>query len=394
MVTLYSIFQSFIKQTKIYIQNVLPKKVSELTNDAGYLTSHQDISGKQDKLTFDTTPTADSQNPVTSDGIKKAIDISSANNVQYEKLDGINSIIRAGKIISPSEKDEFNPPTPGIVLEEQNSNIKYGSVDIRALGDRNGKISFSFYEQGGPQLFSYTLDEFGNFSGNAATATKAIQDASGNVITDTYPTKTGGGASGTWGINITGNAGTATKATKDGNGSIIANTYYKVSNANIMHKNLQNQINEKQDALTFDSTPTADSNNPVTSDGIKKAIDAKTVDLSNYYDKTQVDRNIRSATSEIEDAFTALAQGVQKNYAKKTDLDNFAHISDLSSYQQKLTFDNIPTANSNNPVTSDGIKTAIDTAVSTAKTEIEEKIPAITVSGNTISFGSVTIGVD
>lgn len=33
----------------------------------------------------------------------------------------------------------------------------------------------------------------------------------------------------------------------------------------------------KQDKLTFDTTPTADSTNPVTSDGIKKAIDAKTV---------------------------------------------------------------------------------------------------------------------
>lgn len=115
----------------------------------------------------------------------------------------------------------------------------------------------------------------------------------------------------------------ATKADQDGEGNVIADTYYKVSNANIMHKNLQNQINDKQDKLTFDSTPTANSNNPVTSAGIKAAIDAKTVDLSNYYTKAQV-----------------------------------------------------------------------DSAVSTAKTEIEEKIPAITVSGNTISFGSVTIGVD
>lgn len=32
------------------------------------------LAGKQDKLTFDSTPTAGSSNPVTSDGIKKAID--------------------------------------------------------------------------------------------------------------------------------------------------------------------------------------------------------------------------------------------------------------------------------------------------------------------------------
>lgn len=49
---------------------------------------------------------------------------------------------------------------------------------------------------------------------------------------DNYPTKTGSGASGTWGINVTGssasctgNSATATKATQDGSGNIITNTY-------------------------------------------------------------------------------------------------------------------------------------------------------------------------
>lgn len=44
-----------------------------------------------------------------------------------------------------------------------------------------------------------------------------------------YATKTGTGATGTWGINISGNAATATKATQDGNGNIIADTYLKKS---------------------------------------------------------------------------------------------------------------------------------------------------------------------
>lgn len=38
---------------------------------------------------------------------------------------------------------------------------------------------------------------------------------------------------------------------------------------------LQTAINTKQNILTFDKTPTAGSNNPVTSQGIKTAIDAK-----------------------------------------------------------------------------------------------------------------------
>lgn len=86
---------------------------------------------------------------------------------------------------------------------------------------------------------------------------------------------------------------------------------------------IADRIEQKQDKLTFDITPTADSQNPVTSDGIKKAIDAKTVDLSSYYTKTETD--------------TALA--------KK---------------QDSLTFDSAPTANSTNPVTSGGVSTAMD----------------------------------
>ena len=41
-------------------------------------------------------------------------------------------------------------------------------------------------------------------------------------------------------------------------------------------------VSKKQDTLTFDTAPTKGSQNPVTSDGIQKAIAAKTVDLSNY----------------------------------------------------------------------------------------------------------------
>ena len=54
-----------------------PAKVSAFDNDAGYINQTQLTSGlasKQDVLTYDTVPTAGSANPVTSDGIKSAID--------------------------------------------------------------------------------------------------------------------------------------------------------------------------------------------------------------------------------------------------------------------------------------------------------------------------------
>lgn len=64
----------------------VPSNVSAFTNDAGYLTQHQSLAnyytksevdtalnGKQMTLTFDTTPTANSTNPVTSGGIYNVI---------------------------------------------------------------------------------------------------------------------------------------------------------------------------------------------------------------------------------------------------------------------------------------------------------------------------------
>lgn len=84
-------------------------------------------------------------------------------------------------------------------------------------------------------------------------------------------------------------------------------------NAEAAKKYIDTLLKKKQDVLTFDTIPTADSKNPVTSDGIKKAIDAKTVDLSGY--------------------------------------------------QTKLTFDSTPTVNSTNPITSGGVKTYVDNAL-------------------------------
>lgn len=84
---------------------------------------------------------------------------------------------------------------------------------------------------------------------------------------------------------------------------------------------VQTELDKKQNNLTFDSTPTADSSNPVTSTGIKAAIDAaksevigqipdvdnfitNTVsDLVNYYTKTQIDSQIDTLEGQISAIF-------------------------------------------------------------------------------------------
>lgn len=79
------------------------------------------------------------------------------------------------------------------------------------------------------------------------------------------------------------------------------------TNATAAKKYIDDLLAKKQDKLTFDTTPTTDSTNPVTSSGIRAAIDAKTVDLSNYYTKAQVN-------SAISTAILAIVDGDSKSY--------------------------------------------------------------------------------
>ena len=187
-------------------------------------------TGKQDKLTFDKAPTANSSNPVTSGGIKTALDT------------------------KPDKTGEGASGTWGI-----------------------------------------------NITGNAKTATKATQDASGNVITTTYAKKSEIPSVSVKGVKI---SGSTSNLTPDTSGIVTipaiptkVSTFTNDSGYLTTHQDLSGY----QTKLTFDSTPTANSSNPVTSAGIKAAIDAKTVDLSNYYTKTQVDSAISTAISAITD---------------------------------------------------------------------------------------------
>lgn len=247
MITLYSIFQDFIKQTKIYIQNVLPKKVSELTNDAGYLTSHQDISGKQDKLTFDTTPTANSSNPVTSGGVKTALDTKldkTGTAVSATKLQAARTISLTGKAAGSATFDGSANASINVTSVNADSATK-----IVNNGDRNnlanGKkppFGLSVYQcythAGYPQQYGNVVsigglgdnELFLGWQDDARLLFRAKRNdwtdwraiAFTDEINNYAPTKTGGGASGTWRINISGNA------TNDGDGANIANTYLKL----------------------------------------------------------------------------------------------------------------------------------------------------------------------
>ena len=97
-------------------------------------------------------------------------------------------------------------------------------------------------------------------------------------------------------------------------------------------KENEDAIDGKQDTLSFDTTPTRGSGNPVTSGGIHEALQGKQDTLS--FDGTPTAESTSPVTS----------GGI------KTALDG---------KQDTLTFDTMPRAGSSNPVTSDGISTAL-----------------------------------
>lgn len=154
-----------------------------------------------------------------------------------------------------------------------------------------------------------------------------------------------------------------------------------------------------QSSLTFDSTPTTGSTNPVTSEGIKTALDKKfdassgVVNISWYDNKclkvgssfntnaTVISTGDISCTDDKGTVLAIAPSGIGVQLPSSSDMHELLFGEKLE-YGTSDKRENIAT------------ESYVNSAVNTAKTEIEEKIPAITVSGNTISFGSVTIGVD
>ena len=148
---------------------------------------------------------------------------------------------------------------------------------------------------------------------------------------------------------------------------------------NAQGTSLRTEINKKQDKLTFDNTPTIGSNNPVTSDGIKKAIDSlpqseitvvqstgqSTTDVMSQ--KAVTDAIVAGGSIEVTQETGTSTTAVMSQNAVTNAVNDAKAYTDtaVSVKQDTLTFDNVPTLNSNNPVKSGGIYTAIQNAKTT-----------------------------
>ena len=189
-----------------------------------------------------------------------------------------------------------------------------------AIGFDETSISIMTGE-GGVHFFpgGCTIDRDGYHGNVDGTATKAKQDASGNVITNTYvqhcidigsvdldTIKTGG-------LYTASNSENATEErhypepAHDGSLLVVGNehgctqTYTTYSDLNCYIRRYDadvgtwspwmglpyvSDLDDKQDKLIFDTTPTANSTNPVTSDGVKKYVDSALALLVSADDKS------------------------------------------------------------------------------------------------------------
>ena len=149
---------------------------------------------------------------------------------------------------------------------------------------------------------------------------------------------------------------------------------------------LTDALAAKQDALTFDSTPTAGSNNPVTSGGVEAAIipaiNQNLDDLyagdTGHYIYTIIDENMGEGFLYLSSRFgrpplVLYYQTIVGAHGIKirSSINKAAYGEwERYYYLTENTVDATPTANSNNPVSSGGVKAAIDNIMNTSSRQI------------------------
>lgn len=281
---------------------IASEKLSELIGDSTHRTvtdaEKAAWTAKQNALTFDTAPTEGSANPVTSGGVKTAIA------AIEEQLDGItgDGVVTG---VKGSAETEYRKGSVNITA----ANIGLGNVDNTADADKpvstamqtaldakaNASALDNYYTKTQvdttvetlegqisaiPKFAVSVVDEL-PATGAAATIylVKTSESETGNLYTEyiyvggkfeklgTQTLDLSNYATQSWvntqinGLSAVAKSGKLSDATED-------STHQTVTAAQ------KTEWSGKQDALTFDSTPTAGSTNPVTSGGVKSAIDS------------------------------------------------------------------------------------------------------------------------
>ena len=347
------------------------------------------LDGKQDVLTFDSTPTAGSGNPVTSDGIYKAIrsvgetvvldDTVTENSHNGVKSSGIYTAIESAKT------------TLGQRITNVDTKVDAHTDDISALQefqqtqDMANETHNTQIAANASAIGSLQTGKQDRLKKVAGETTQYAQTTLANTVPDsvsptdpvTIPTTEAVSAA------LSKKQGTLTFDSAPENGSENPVTSGGIFTA----------LEGKQDSLTFDSTPTEGSGNPVTSDGIYKAIQAgggETIVLDNTVTKDSQNgvksSGIYTAIKAVQDdldgqktLISANTVAIDTAEGKITALEENSktvatELSTLSGEvatleadkMNKMNVDKQPTNNSTNLVESGGVYTEIARVSNTA----------------------------
>lgn len=323
----------------------VPTKLSELADDSTHrlLTDAEKAlySGKQDKLTFDTAPTSGSANPVTSGGVKEALD---EVNESIKAITGggvvsgvkgsAESTYRVGNVNITPENIGLGKVNNTADTDKPVSTAQKAALDLKADKTEIPDVSQFITKAVNDLTYYYTKTQVDGKVSDLESKISAIPKFAISVV-DSLPTS---------GISTTTIYLKKTSTTETGN---LYTEYIYVNNA-------------------------------------WESLGTQTLDLSEYATKTYVSGQIANFVTEAQ--VNTLISTALASYVKSASLAAIATSGKLSDAtqdsthrvvtdtekstwngkQDKLTFDTTPTANSTNPVTSGGIKTALDKKADTS----------------------------
>lgn len=340
----------------------------------------QALSGKQDVLTFDQAPTADSQNPVTSGGVYKAIrnaDIELDDNVTQTSQNGVKS---SG--IYKFVKDNSGGGTIALddtVTADSQNGVKSSGIHAAIEAARtslaamitaaNAVIESHTDDIAALHEFQTTQDTTNETHNTQIAANKkAVDDLTVKVTDNEESVNTRftqlEGRLDTDEVLVSGKQ--AQLYSKSGNRrtNIMAKVDKDFGVRPADHSTLPtslavyNALADKQDTLTFDQTPTADSQNPVTSGGVFQAIQDIPSGGEITLDDTVTENSSNGVKSSgiyqaIENARTSL-----KNMIDAANIVITSHTDDIAALQEFQQTQEVANETHNTQITAN--KTAID----------------------------------
>ena len=327
------------------------------------------LATKQNTLTFDTTPTENSINPVQSGGIKTYVD-TKAGNVQtnldnYTTSNDARSTAIEGDVTA-LETGKQNKLTFDTVPTLNSQNPVTSDGIARAIGGVTPEIDIDNMPTQGSTNPVSSNGVYVTINDLATDTEEALEGKQDNLTFDVMPTQnslnpvTSGGV---WqAMSQIDPTGTIDPEPTEGSTAAVSSggTWSALQQLN---SGLSAVIATKQNALTFDNTPTINSGNPVTSDGIYRALQEKQSALT--FDSTPTQYSTNPVTSGgVYDAIQQGGGGGGTIDPVPTENSTNAVQSGgtwtaLHGKQNTLTFDSTPTQYSTNPVTSGGVYDAI-----------------------------------